>query len=184
MQPTLIGIAGLKRSGKDSAADFLVATFGYQKIAFADPVRSGIRATFGPYVARKYLYDDDYKNVVIPGVGSSFRKLMQTFGTEWGRNQISRSLWTDLAQLQITKAWSYMRDVVVSDVRFEDEATLIRDSGGTVLHLSRPNSGEPPDPHSSESGVRHKPGDIVVVNDQDLDVLRDRMKELHYGLGK
>ena len=31
-------------------------------------------------------------------------------------------------------------DVVVTDVRFEDEAALIRSMGGTIIHLSRPAS--------------------------------------------
>ena len=42
MKPLLIGIAGVARSGKDTAAQHLVSHHGFQAYAFADPLRDGL----------------------------------------------------------------------------------------------------------------------------------------------
>jgi len=57
--------------------------------------------------------------------------------------------------------------MVVSDVRFDNEADWVRSIGGLVIHIIR---GSAPDvaAHSSEQGVTMRPGDGTIVNDGTL----------------
>lgn len=43
----LIGLVGLKITGKDTMADYLVDNCDYDKIAFADPIKEILNILFG-----------------------------------------------------------------------------------------------------------------------------------------
>lgn len=43
----LIGLVGLKITGKDTMADYLVDNCEYDKIAFADPIKEILNILFG-----------------------------------------------------------------------------------------------------------------------------------------
>ena len=162
---TLIGIAGPARSGKDSAADVLVREFGFTRYALADPIKAGVRVMFG-------LTDDhtdgEPKEVVLPDLGVSPRHLMQTLGTEWGRNTVRDDLWLRVADRVLAHIDG---PVVVPDIRLENEAEWVRSKGGTLWHIER---GEAPTvrAHVTENGVARQAGEPVIVNDGTLAELR------------
>lgn len=182
----LIGICGLARSGKDTAAYYLSMEMGLYKYAFAEPLKHMLKSVFGDH------FHDGDREAIEPVSGVSFRKLMQTLGTEWGRNQVNPQLWTNLVQ----EKWEWIKagaprdlprgvckdlpqadaatapysGLVISDVRFENEAQWIRDQGGLVLHIHRP--GPRPvgvDKHASEAGVARREGDYAIYNGGSLD---------------
>ena len=62
------------------------------------------------------------------------------------------------------------RHVVFDDVRFENEARLIRELGGMIVHLRRP--GLVDDDHASECGIGIADNDVVIANDGDVATLR------------
>ena len=47
MKPLLIGLSGKAGSGKDTAAEYLMAMHGFRQVAFADPLRAVVSAVFG-----------------------------------------------------------------------------------------------------------------------------------------
>ena len=55
MHPKIIGITGRKFSGKDTSGEFLVKNFGYERIAFADALKEGIKLIFGFSSIEKYI---------------------------------------------------------------------------------------------------------------------------------
>jgi hypothetical protein len=73
-------------------------------------------------------------------------------------------------------------DVVICDVRFENEATAIRTMGGLILHISR-DQAEVVDEHVSEDGIRVHADDYYIPNNRTLSDFRkelnDLIKELH-----
>lgn len=171
----LVGISGQMGFGKSSVAMMLQETQGYEVVSFGDPLKDMVRALlmpigFSPLVIDFNFKDIDFyfkdKSVIIPHLGVSMRQLLQTLGTEWGRNLIKRSLWVDLAGLSVTEFMAYA-DVVIDDVRFEDEAAFIREHDGLVIHLRRPSAGAADD-HVSESGITVGARDVVIVNDGSL----------------
>ena len=160
----LIGLTGAAGSGKDTAADYLVTQHAWRKVSFAQPLKDGLCAMFG--WSPDQLNDRKWKETQLPGIGKSPRQLMQTIGTEWGREMVHPDLWLLLARRAIEDKLTY-RDVVVSDVRFDNEAEMVRSMGGVIVHITRAGIGGVT-PHVSESGVRMCVSDIRVCNDGDI----------------
>lgn len=140
----LIGLCGRANSGKDTVAALLPAT---SSIAFADPIYEAVAAVLG--VPVDTLRDRDFKEAVVPWVGKSPRVLMQTLGTDWGRKMVCDDLWIKIARIRIRNGGQF---VVVRDVRFDNEASMILEEGGEVWLVERPGASTCV-PHESEAGV-------------------------------
>lgn len=168
MIPPIIGIAGAARSGKDTLADFLQVETGGYIYHLADPMRAMLLAGFGIDLNTQHWRER--KEEVIGPIGKSPRQLMQTLGTEWGRNLISEELWLVMAQIQLRTRGPGM---IVPDIRFENEAKWVRDRGGILIHLRRKDAQKVQE-HTSESGVTPALGEVTISNDgtlQDLQIL-------------
>jgi hypothetical protein len=165
--PRLIGLHGAARSGKDTVGQMLADSFNVGRISFAEPIRNALRGMLG-------LTDEHFhgslKEVVIPWLGKSPRQLMQTLGTEWGRGLINPDIWLLLAQRSVDDYQEQGRSVVITDVRFENEADLIRAMGGQVWHIHRPNVQQVA-AHASESGIAFLTGDRRIDNNSSLEDL-------------
>lgn len=171
--PTIIGLTGAARSGKDTAAEHLVETMGFERIAFADALRDMVMAGFG------LLPEDmqgDKKEEEIDWLGASPRRILQTLGTEWGRAHLGPDLWVKLAWRRMAEMHECgQRLFVFTDVRFDNEAQAIVNSGGTLLRLVRP--GAPGvRAHASEAGVDDSYVSAVVVNDSTIANLHNRVR--------
>lgn len=175
----IIGVAGAARSGKDTIASWLVEHRDAYKYSFAMPIKRGLSAMFG---IETTVWDSDEKEQVIPAIGKSPRQLAQTLGTEWGRNLISPDIWVIATKLCIdswaSSIWAPENPLlVIPDVRFENEASFVRERG-TLLHVYRDgadgNVGVVG--HESERGVQFAGGDILISNNGSIE-------ELHAKLG-
>ncbi|UVK59041.1 deoxynucleoside monophosphate kinase [Microbacterium phage Cen1621] len=116
------------------------------------------------------------------------RRIMQTTGTEGMRQTLGQkyglekllkgvSPWVAMAELRIDEALShvkvspgkperfvYKRLLAFNDVRFPNEADLIRRKGGILIRVIRP--GLPTDDaHESETALDHYATDYELVND-------------------
>jgi hypothetical protein len=87
---------------------------------------------------------------------------MQLLGTEYGREMVHPDIWLILARRKI-EAFMQYRSVVVSDVRFDNEAEMIRGMGGQIIHLVRPGISAVA-AHVSESGVARHASDMEYRN--------------------
>jgi hypothetical protein len=178
----IIGITGRARSGKDTLADMIVEASGHGiRLSFAEPIREFVARVTGLSV--ESLTDGPAKETPLPEFGNkSPRQMMQTLGTEWGREMIDQNLWITAAHKRIEKFGRLNERVrphvvVFSDVRFENEAALIRDMGGLVVHVTRPGAIAVNE-HVSEAGVSAHPADILVQNLAGLDHLQAVAKSL------
>jgi len=104
------------------------------------------------------------------------RYLLQTMGTEWGRSHIDSDLWVKCEQARLEKLFPEER-IVYDDVRFEDEAALIRSYGGLIVHVKRPG-WQQDDEHVSESGIVVAKGDVILDNCSNLGLLLDEVLAL------
>ncbi|MBJ2267865.1 deoxynucleotide monophosphate kinase [Pseudomonas sp. MF6772] len=163
MRPILIGLTGRARSGKTTAAEHLARTYLLEQYAFADPLRDGLMAIFN---LDPTDFEGDRKEQPLGWLDCSPRQLMQSMGTEWARNTVHPDVWVKLAEQNLeymTKAMGAVLGFVVSDVRFENEAELIRRRGGTVIHILRPNALAV-NPHISEAGIAANSADLTLPN--------------------
>lgn len=174
----LIGIAAKAQSGKTTVANLLQKGALYTHVSFAEPIRQFVSELTG--ISRADLEDAKIKEAVIPWIGKSPRQLMQTLGTEWGRQQVHEDFWIRRAMAEVERIEYGEGRAVISDVRFDNEAQAIRDHGGVVLHLVRPDALVVAS-HASESGVTKQPGDYTIVNDGSLMALAKKVDVMSYG---
>lgn len=165
----LVALCGPIGSGKSTAARHLCETHGYARTRFADPLKAMLRAVG---LTDRHL-DGDLKAAPCELLGGqSPRHALQTLGTEWGRDMIHPDLWTMLWLRQAQPLLDAGRRVVVDDLRFPNEAALVRVLGGCILRLDTPTASRAA--HASE---RHAidPHAVVFNEGQSLDVLHARL---------
>lgn len=163
----LIGIAGPAQSGKSTlAGEFrrLVEFRGqkYLEHPFAGPLKRML-ASIGVDVS------DLSKNTPVPFLDGRItpRIMMQTLGTEWGRSLLP-DLWLRVWQHDLDDS---AHAVCAPDIRFDNEAELIRSLGGIIVHIQRkPTAGMLAVPaHASEAGITRMKGDIIFRNDRGIE---------------
>jgi len=81
---TIIGLAALARSGKDTVASMLLKHENVAAFALADPLKSGCQALFG--LSSDEAWSDAIKEEVIDLWSLSPRQMFQMLGTEWMRH--------------------------------------------------------------------------------------------------
>lgn len=153
----IIGIVGVAGSGKTIVARHLVEEAGYHRLSFAAPLKRMLRAGFGlsddQIDGHLKMANDPHLN------GRSPRYLMQTLGTEWGRRLVGSDVW---ASLWARDAAAISGPIVADDVRFANEADVIRAAGGVIWRVHRP--GLNTDAHMSERAQRRIEEDELIVN--------------------
>ena len=175
MKQTVIGLCGRKRVGKDTIAERLVLDYGFAQTSFAAPIKAGLVAMLEDYahVASASFESEHLKESPIPGLGDGTvtpRHLMVTLGTEWGRDLVASDLWTKalLNRLRSLSAKGH-HFVVVSDVRFRNEAETLKTHGAILWHVTRPGFGGD-NAHRSEQETL---GDLCDAHIQNDGTVRD-----------
>ena len=176
----LIGLTGLAGTGKDTAADRLCSAHGFERYALADPIRDMLMAMLvGAGIDYSYLFDRDLKERGVPHIGISGRRLMQTLGTEWGR-ALDPDLWVRLAAITLglhgaSPAPVHDR-IVITDVRFPNEAAWIESLGGRVVRVTRPAPAVAA--HASEQHTTQLPCTLAIDNTGTLADLHEQVDNL------
>lgn len=177
-----IGIVGRKRSGKDTAANFLVEELGYVRHGLADPLKDAALA-LDPIVdadGDDYGIDFYRLSTIVEWVGwekakddyPEVRRILQKLGDEAGRQVHGEETWILNLLKRVARENQKGRPVVVPDVRYPNEADELRAAGFRVIRIDRPGFSDPqPGEHASEQVERLEVGG-VIVNDGSLDTLR------------
>lgn len=160
----LLGLVGKKRVGKDTLADYLVSHHHYTKRAFAAPIKEACALLF--QVPTSSFEDVCEKERVVARHGMSPRTMMQMVGTDMFRKQVHQDFWLrHFVEWYHHSAKHQTQNVVVTDIRFQNELDLIKELGGTVVRVVRPGQLEDEDTHVSEQGVDSLVGvDMTIEN--------------------
>lgn len=145
----IIGLSGPAFVGKSTVAGNIIERHGGVVLSYASPLKDALITLTG--FDRKIFTDKDEK--LIPRMlfgGKSSRQVMQLFGTEFCRMMLREDFWLILMSCRIANYPD--ENIVIDDVRFQDEANLIQESGGFVIELSRA-SVKYDRSHASEQGV-------------------------------
>lgn len=181
MQGRVIGLTGYAGSGKDALANFLAHDYGYAKVSFADPIRN-LALALNPWVLI-YGFMPVKLTWIVWRLGwdrakkhKRIRRLLQDLGMKCRLN-ISDQVFIDAARHTIDGYTSHGVNVVVPDVRFENECEFILSERGTILLIDR--GLKPVNDHVSDSGQAFKFARHVIQNNGGLDRLRSISDSLH-----
>ena len=170
--PRLIGLySPAPGCGKTTVANLLIEN---QCVSFAAPLKRAVWTLFRDLGISgfRFVYED--KEAIIPGIGVSARHMMQTLGTEWGRACIHPDFWVMIARAKVQRIMNDGGSVVIDDVRFPNEAAMIRDLDGELWRIERPGVIYDGD-HSSEGALEDITPDRVIVNDGTLAQLKEKI---------
>ena len=161
----IIGLTGYAQSGKDTLASILVEKYGYSRIAFADKIRDFLYG-INPMVACSPTgYLQDLVNLVGWDKAKQepqVRRLLQDLGIS-ARDLIDENIWVTAALGNVDSD----QRVVVTDVRFENEARMIKIMGGQLWRVKRIGVG-PVNDHVSESELDGYKMDQIFLNNGTL----------------
>tara|TARA_A100001035_G_scaffold47416_1_gene34102 strand:- start:2449 stop:3042 length:594 start_codon:yes stop_codon:yes gene_type:complete len=191
----IIGICGLIGSGKGTVADILVEQHNYEKLSFADKLKDGVSSVFGwnremlegdTDESRKWREEADKFWTEETGETITPRLILQLFGTDCMRNGFFDGIWVSLVKQELLK--NKQKNYVIPDVRFENEAKMIRSLGGKICQVRRgpdplwfrlyKDLGEiPTDVHKSEWAWANVQMDYILSNDTTLDNLKNLVQD-------
>lgn len=167
--PPLVGMIGKAGAGKDTFAARLVEAHGFRRIAFADALKN-VAFDTNPIIgwdqiALEPIYLADWIEAVgwdTAKKNSAVRRLLQTLGVAV-RDHVHDQVWINAALGNVVGS----TPVVVTDVRFPNEARRIREDGGVLVRVERPGLIGV-NPHVSETALDAFVTEYVVRNDRTL----------------
>lgn len=145
--------------------------------------------------ASGFVHEEEYYNTP--------RWMLQSLGTEWGRNTIHPDIWINALfnkynrnpkvhfvlaytakhgkglkrakeyvdsrtdEQLLEEFGSIIPNLIISDVRFDNEAQAIKDKGGFIIEIER--DVDSTDSHASEKRLSDSMIDFVVINDGTLE---------------
>jgi len=164
----LIGLSGYAQSGKDTIANYLIKDHGFIRRAFADNLRN-VLYDLNPMLESGFLQ----AKVDVEGWDKAkqhpeVRRLLQDLGLA-ARNHIHPEVWVSAALDRV------LNDrIVVTDVRFLNEARAIKERGGEIWRVERPGVGAVNN-HISETEMDGYKFDQVLINEAGLDHLYNQV---------
>ncbi len=171
-----IGLIGKKGSGKSQSAKFIVDHLpGATAIAFADPLRAVCNRIFGVTYAEmgddRSLKEKELERYPF----QSPRTILQTVGAECIRSQYPDA-WIECWKRTVS---TFKGPSVTQDTRFLNEYDAIRERGGFIIKIIRPELEAIPthdrDLHPSETVQESLVPDRVIINDGSLALLQARV---------
>lgn len=160
-QPKIVALSGYAQVGKDTLAAGLIEADGYERLAFADPLREMLYA-LNPLVGKGDLRVQDivdFKGWDQAKALPEIRSLLQRLGTDAGRKVLGDDVWVRTTMAKVQQGHAY----IITDTRFPNEADAVRDKGGQVVRVQRPEHG-PINGHESEVALDGYSFDIGIFN--------------------
>ena len=180
----LIGFAGRKGAGKDTAGEALP---DFENVKFAAPLKLmcavylDYRGVDEETIDR--MLNGDLKEVPTPHfMGHTPRYAQQTLGTEWGRVLIGDKIWVDTAFARAAQ----FEKAKITDVRFPNENEAVQEEGGETMLIVDPHFVKPEDAeHPSEALIDDLATDHVVFNDKEtmtVEQFQEKVRSKLFGL--
>lgn len=203
----IIGLTGLKGSGKDTVGAYLVKNHNFERRSFAEPLKRSFAALFDiPMWEIENWKNDDSVFVTVGNKNNNPEGLIKNFtlpnGTDFVRPD---HMWSPIRELSFREAlqrygteshrdvfgenfWVDQalpvegfydgRAIVVTDVRFQSEAQRIDELGGCIIKIIRPETQVQSDLHVSEVEQFNIKADYQITNNGTIDDLYSAIQEI------
>lgn len=195
-QPCIIALTGAPDVGKDTVASFISPQLGFARIAFADALRREVCENWR--VDPRMLTERAIKETPIPALAAGMcgvpgflrwvldgeESLVEPRSPRWTLQQWAtyQRRFDDGYYTGIVKRWLERRigiswnRLVVTDLRHEVEADMLRSMGAKVIRVHRPDAKPLPATTAEHSSERHHQAieaDADIVNDGSLTALAE-----------
>jgi len=201
----IIGISGFIGSGKDTIANYLVNNYNFSRESFASTLKDIVSATFGwdrgllegnTSHSREWREQIDVWWANRLGISNlTPRWVLQYWGTDVLRKGFHDDIW--IASLE-NKLRNTTTNIVISDCRFPNEISAIRDQGGITIWVQKgdlpqwydiavaANNGDSTaiqqlktfNVHASETSWVGSKFHYIVKNNSNFDVLYKQIQEI------
>ena len=140
----IVGVTGLIGSGKDTVANYLTTFHGFKKVSFASSLKDAVAGIFhwdrellegATKTSREWREQVDLwwaERLNIPHLTP--RWVLQQWGTEVCRKSFHDDIWVASLEKRILSAKD---DIVVTDCRFANEVTALKNAGAITLRVHR-----------------------------------------------
>lgn len=173
---TIIGLTGKAGAGKDTVGEFLVQQHGFTRFAYADVLK---RAALH---VDPLIFETERLSDVVREHGYDFAKRafpeVRRFLQEMGLAM--RQVYPEVWLMPLDRLHAEDVDIVVTDVRFDNEAAQVIDLGGEVYLIDRPGLyvDESAAGHASERGISPDLISGVITNTGTIEALLADAKEV------
>lgn len=175
----IIGLTGYAQSGKDTVAKILVENYGYTRVAFADKIRDFLyemnpmvdNVAFEPIFLKEKVDREGWevakKNVFV-------RRALQNAGVA-ARKTFGDGFWVHEAMKIMLNDPRPDMNYVITDVRFLNEADMVRANDGQVWRVKRIGI-DAVNTHVSESQMDDYTVDQLFTNNGTIEDLEAMVK--------
>lgn len=141
----IIGLSGLAGSGKDSCANIIMKNHeNWVKTSFAKAMKDAVAGMYG--LPRDMLEGDTKQSREWREQPNAFwseklgeeitpRKILQNFGTQLVRTHVNQDFWVYRTEYELDQLEAEGKNILITDVRFPNEADMIRAHGGQIWHV-------------------------------------------------
>gem|GEM_PF-1285050 len=174
--PLIVGFGHRRRMGKDALADLVWRRLVHAKVkpardAFARKLKKAAFRIFaygGLLEPQQYDHNPELREKMLTAIGKSPRDIWIEFGTKV--REIAPDAW--IRSVLDAPVHQNAEVLLITDVRYPNEITAIRERGGLVIKVARP--GVPKSGDVADSALARLPDaewDMVVANGGDLAAL-------------
>lgn len=195
MKNRIIGLSSKLGAGKDTVAELIARQTckDCEKHAFADTLREMVQiitqykmglvyqSNDNPFTNIVYNYTQADKNVFLPEWGMTLGEILQKIGTECLRNNFDQDVWV---KSLISKIQHTDNHVIISDVRFKNEADSLKQLDGLIFRIE----GDPVGIRANSTRDLNHPSEIdmddyenydeIIYNNGTISDLRNKLQEL------
>ena len=150
----LVGLVGRAGSGKDTACCLMREVLRGKEV---------VRVAFGDEVKKELADNTGVPFDTIVAKKKYFRKKLQYWGTEYRRSQ-DENYWINKIKKEVDFLMEVSDVVVVTDVRFLNEADFVKERGGIIIKITSPENRLLKSAHLSEMGQESITPDWLLPN--------------------
>lgn len=166
----IIGVCGFQGAGKDTIADYLQNFHQFRRESFAGTLKDAVASIFGwdrILLEGRTKEAREWREQVDPWWAARLsmptltpRWVLQYWGTEVARRGFHDNIWISSLENKIRNSKDH---IVISDCRFPNEISSIKNAGGSIIWVQR---GPLPDWY--DDALLANTGSIIGINNMKL----------------
>lgn len=182
LPPLLLAFTGRAGAGKDTAAAYLEDHYAFTVIAFAEPLLDmGHALAHHADVDGAWLTERALKEKPMAVLGISYRNFARTVADALRR--FDENFFARIAVHRARQAMALGSNVVITDLRYPNEAEALRPLGAQLVRITRPTAElAPVAHHSSEAHTDLLPVQHRIGNHGSPAALLDQLDDLMHQL--